>query len=145
DGELPVGTVDDWPDLSVRAVMLDIARDKVPSIETLKTLIERLAGWKVNQVQLYSEHTFAYRDHEEVWRDASPLTAEEIRDLDDYCRERHIELVPNQNCLGHAERWLRHDRYRDLALAPDGYFAFGEQHASSTLDPRNPDALALAR
>ena len=145
DGKLPVGTVDDWPDLSVRAVMLDISRDKVPSIETLHALIDRLAGWKVNQVQLYTEHTFAFRDHEEVWRDASPLTAEEIRGLDAYCRERHVELVPNQNCLGHAERWLKHERYRDLALAPDGFVAYGEHRSPSTLDPRNPDALELAR
>ena len=127
------------------AVMLDISRDKVPTIETLKALIDRLAGWKVNQVQLYTEHTFAFRDHEEVWRDASPLTADEIRDLDRYCRERHVELVPNQNCLGHAERWLRHERYRHLALAPEGFFAFGEHRSPSTLDPRNPEALALAR
>jgi len=145
DGELPIGTIDDWPDLSVRAVMLDISRDKVPTIETLKALIDRLAGWKVNQVQLYMEHTFAYRDHEEVWRDASPFDADDVRDLDRYCRERHVELVPNQNCLGHAERWLSHERYRHLALAPEGFFAFGEQRSPSTLDPRNPEAFELAR
>ena len=75
-------------------------------------------SWKVNQIQLYSEHTFAYRDHETVWRDASPMTAEEIRAVDEYCTERHIELVPNQNCLGHMGRWLAHDEYRHLAMAP---------------------------
>jgi N-acetyl-beta-hexosaminidase len=125
DGRLPVGSVDDWPDLPVRAVMLDISRDKVPTMQTLEALIDRLARWKVNQVQLYTEHTFAFRDHEAVWRDASPLTAEEVRDLDRFCRDRHVELVPNQNCLGHAERWLRHARYRDLALAPEGFVEFG--------------------
>jgi hypothetical protein len=145
EGRLPVGKIDDSPDIATRAVMLDISRDKVPTIETLEALIDRLAEWKVNQLQLYTEHTFAFRDHEEVWRDASPLTAEEIRGLDAYCRERHIELVPNQNCLGHAERWLRHDRYRNLALSPDGYVQFGERMGPSTLDPRNPEALVLVR
>ena len=145
DGELPMGKIDDWPDLPVRAVMLDISRDKVPSIETLHQLIDRWAEWKVNHVQLYTEHTFAFAEHEEVWRDASPLTAAEIRELDAYCAARHIELAPNQNCLGHAERWLRHDRYRDLALAPDGFFEHGEHRPPSTLDPRNPAALALVR
>ena len=98
--------------------MLDISRDKVPTMDTLFALIDRLAGWKVNQIQLYSEHTFAYRDHEVVWRDASPMTADEIRAVDAYCTERHIELVPNQNCLGHMDRWLQHDEYRHLAMAP---------------------------
>jgi hypothetical protein len=145
DGRLPAGRIEDWPDLAVRAVMLDIARDKVPTIETLHGIVDRLAEWKVNQVQLYTEHTFAYRDREEVWRDASPLTPDEIDALDSYCRARHIELVPNQNCLGHAERWLRYERYRPLALQPEGFTEFGQWRGPSTLDPRNPAALELVR
>jgi hexosaminidase len=144
-GELPIGTIDDWPDLAVRAVMLDISRDKVPTLETLRALVDRLSEWKVNQLQLYVEHTFAYRGHDEVWRDASPFTAAEIRELDAYCRARHVELVANQNCLGHAERWLRHDRYRALALSPDGYVELGQRHGPSTLDPGNPASLELVR
>ena len=53
--------------------MLDVSRDKVPTIATLTALVDRLASLKVNQVQLYSEHTFAYRDHPEVHAAASPL------------------------------------------------------------------------
>lgn len=142
DGVLPVGEVRDWPDLPVRAVMLDIARDKVPTMATLFALIDRLAEWKVNQIQLYSEHTFAYRAHEVVWRDASPMTAEEIRAVDEYCRERHIELVPNQNCLGHMGRWLAHDEYRQLAMAPS---ADQPDRAPTTIEPTNPESLALVR
>src|SRR5207249_10707589 len=120
-GALPRGTITDWPDTPVRGVMLDISRDKVPTLATLLELVDRLASWKVNQLQLYTEHTFAYRDHDAVWRAASPITADEIRAIDDYCRARHVELVPNQNCLGHMDRWLRHPRYQPLALAPDGF------------------------
>ena len=108
DGGLPIGTIRDHPDLAIRGVMLDVSRDKVPTMDTLYALIDRLASWKVNQVQLYSEHTFAYRNHPEVHADASPFTPEEIRALDAFCRERHVELVPNQNCLGHMNRWLEH-------------------------------------
>lgn len=141
-GSLPVGEVRDWPDLPIRAVMLDIARDKVPTMETLFALIDRLAAWKVNQIQLYSEHTFAYADHETVWRDASPMTAEEIRAVDEYCRLRHIELVPNQNCLGHMGRWLAHDEYRHLAMAPT---PDQPDRAPTTIEPTNPESLALVR
>jgi hexosaminidase len=146
DGSIPIGTIRDHPDLPVRAVMLDVSRDKVPSMETLRDLIDRLASWKINQVQLYSEHTFAYRNHSEVHADASPFTAAEIRDLDEFCRERHVELVPNQNCLGHMNRWLQHDRYRSLAIEPDGFVdPFGLWHTAMTIDPANPDSLALVR
>jgi hexosaminidase len=144
-GELPVCEIEDWPDLPVRGVMLDVSRDKVPTMETVERLIDRLASWKVNQVQLYMEHTFAYRNHADVWADASPFTADEVRHLDGFCRARHIELVPNQNCLGHMGRWLEHDRYRDLALFPDGWTERGRWRAPTTVDPAKPGSLALVR
>jgi hypothetical protein len=134
----------DWPDLAVRGVMLDIARDRVPTLETLYALIDRLAGWKLNQLQLYTEHTFAYAGHEEVWRHADPYTPDDLRAIDAYCRGHGVELVANQNTLGHFERWLRHERYRPLAIAPDGFeWVFGVRRSPMTLDPANPDAFAL--
>jgi len=144
-GSLPVGEVEDWPDLPVRGVMLDVSRDKVPTMATLEAMVDRLASWKVNQLQLYMEHTFAYAPHAEVWRGASPFTPDELRSLDAYCRRRHVELVPNQNCLGHFERWLRHPAYRGLALCPEGFEQYGRWRAPTTLDPANPAAFALVR
>jgi len=117
---LPCLEIEDWPDFPARGVMLDISRDKVPTMATLFSLIDRLAEWKVNQLQLYIEHTFAYAGHEAVWRDASPMLPGEIQSLDEYCRARFIELAPNQNSFGHMERWLRHPKYLPLAEAPDG-------------------------
>ena len=113
--QLPYLTINDWPDFPVRGVMLDISRDKVPTQATLLALVELLAGWKINQLQLYTEHTFAYTQHPEVWADASPMTGDDILALDAYCRARFIELVPNQNTFGHMERWLKHPRYAALA------------------------------
>jgi hypothetical protein len=145
-GRLPVGTIRDWPDLPVRGVMLDISRDKVPTMATLEAMVDRLASWKVNQVQLYFEHTFAYYSREEVWGRASPLTAEEVAHLDAYCRARHVELVPNQNCLGHMGRWLVHERYRPMAVAPDGWADMrGHMHLPTTIDPAKPASLAFVR
>jgi hypothetical protein len=118
--DVPCVDIEDEPGLAVRGVMLDVSRDKVPTMATLKSLIDLLASWKINQFQLYIEHTFAYAAHREVWADASPLTAEEIRELDAFCRERFVELVPNQNSFGHLERWFSHERYRPLAETSGG-------------------------
>jgi hypothetical protein len=125
--------------------MLDVSRDKVPSMATLFALVDQLAEWKVNHLQLYLEHTFAYRDHREVWAEADPFTPTEIRILDAYCRDRFIELAPNQNAFGHMERWLKHPRYRPLAECPEGFSTpSGEWRPNpSTLDPGNPGSLAL--
>lgn len=118
---LPCLVIEDFPDFPERGVMLDVSRDKVPTLETLFALIDQLARWKINRLQLYMEHTFAYAGHEVVWKGASPLTAAEVRELDAWCAARHVELVPNQNSFGHMHRWLVHEPYRALAECPDGF------------------------
>ncbi|MCZ7545510.1 MAG: beta-N-acetylhexosaminidase [Anaerolineae bacterium] len=143
-GALPCLYVEDWPDFANRGVMFDISRDRVPTMETLYMLVDMLAEWKVNQFQLYMEHTFAYRDHRAVWEHASPLTAAEVMALDAYCHERFIELVPNQNSFGHMERWLNHPRYIDLAESPEGFpFRGGWYEGPFSLCPLEPGSLAL--
>ncbi len=114
-GRVPCLRIDDHPDFLKRGIMLDISRDKVPTMATLHRLVDMMAGLKLNELQLYTEHTFAYARHREVWASASPITPDEIRQLDAYCRARHIELVPNQNSFGHMERWLKHRAYKPLA------------------------------
>lgn len=136
DGSLPAGEIVDRPDFPVRGLMLDISRDKVPTMETLYSLVDLLSDLKINHLELYTEHTFAYSAHKEVWAAASPMTGEDILLLDAYCRERFIELVPNQNSFGHMHRWLSLPRYRDLAECPDGFEPYG-------LDPSNPACLEL--
>ena len=136
--------VSDTPDFANRGVMLDISRNKVPTMQTLFELVDMLASWKINQLQLYTEHTFAYRNHREVWQHASPITEQEILELDAFCRVRHIELVPNQNSFGHMRPWLIHDRYRDLAECPDGCDTiWGHFDQPFSLNPLDPRSLAL--
>ncbi len=119
---LPACTIEDAPDFPARGVMLDVSRCKVPTMETCKQLIDRLASMRLNQVQLYIEHTFAFSAHKAVWHDSSPFTHEDILELDQYCSERFVELVPNFNSFGHFGRWLKHPEYKNLAECPDSKF-----------------------
>jgi hypothetical protein len=147
---IPAMTIDDAPDFERRGVMLDCSRDRVPQLRTLYALIDLLASWKINELQLYTEHTFAYAGHEEVWAQASPFTPSDIEALVRYCQARFIDLVPCQSSLGHMERWLKHPRYAPLAEAPDGFTlpweSWGELQIvrpPSTLDPSDPGSLKL--
>lgn len=143
---LPCLEITDEPDFPNRGVMLDISRDKVPTLETLFSLVDLFASWKINQLQLYTEHTFAYQQHPEVWVDASPFTGEEILKLDAFCRERFIELVPNQNSFGHLEHWLKLPRYKPLAEAPDGFdVPWGHQEGPFSLCPVDKGSLDLLK
>lgn len=142
---LPCVTITDWPDFPARGVMLDISRDKVPTMASLESLVRRLASWRANQLQLYIEHAYAYRGHERVWRGASPMTASQLRRLDKLCRDHGIELVPNQNSLGHMERWLRHEDYAPLAECNGPYKTpWGETRTRpTTLNPVDPRSIRL--
>ena len=127
-----------------RAYLLDISRDKVPTMSTLRLLVELLARFGYNQLQLYIEHTFAYSAHEAVWKDASPLTAAEIRQLNACCAMNGIELVPNQNAFGHLERWLVKPEYNHLAELPQGgaMTPWGTlKKEPTTLCPTDPKSL----
>jgi hypothetical protein len=142
---LPALNILDWPDYAARGVMLDVSRCKVPTLDSLFELVDLLASLKLNQLQLYTEHTFAYRDHREVWANASPLTGQDILELDAYCEARFVDLVPNQNSFGHMVPWLTHPRYADLAEAPEG-FAYpwgGRSKGPFSLNPTDPRSLEL--
>lgn len=133
--------VADYPDFPVRGVMIDISRDKVPTMETLYAFTDMLASWKINHLQLYTEHTFAYKNHYEIWKDASPMTAEQIRQLDKFCKERFIDLVPNQNSFGHMERWLKHEKYIYMAEAPDYVDTKWGRRRQHDLYPAEPNSI----
>ncbi len=146
-GAIPCLEIEDRPDFARRGVLLDISRDKVPTMGTLRSLVDLFAEWKVNELQLYVEHTFAYEGHREVWEGASPMTGEEFETLDGWCRERGIDLVPNQNSFGHMERWLVHPRYAPLAEIPfpEERLRAGERPGFMSLCPVDPRSLDLVR
>ncbi len=151
---LPTLELDDAPAFARRGVMLDISRDKVPTLDSLFALVDNLERLKINHLQLYTEHTFAYAGHEEVWQSASPLTPEELRELGGFCEARGIELAANQNCLGHLHRWFALPRYAPLAeiQGADTPWTFEtddgrriEKRGPFSLCPTDPRSLELVR
>lgn len=145
--KLPYLKIQDWPDFARRGVMLDVSRGRVPRLETLLDLAEKLADFKINELQLYTEHTFAYRKYPGVWRTWGALTPREIRLLDTRCRELGIDLVPNQNSFGHLQEFLAHPKLKPLAEVPAPYEDdTGEfVRPPTTLAPNHPETLSFLR
>jgi len=114
-GNFPQVQVSDHPDFKRRGVTMDISRCKVPTMESLYQYIDMFASWKINEIQLYTEHTFEYQNHKKVWQDDGALSADNILALDKYCADKFIDLVPNQNGFGHMQRWLEHKEYWNIA------------------------------
>ncbi len=141
---VPCVEVEDAPDFEYRGFYHDITRGKVPTLATLKELADRLSFYKLNQLQLYIEHSFAFRKHSEIWTDSDPITAEDILILDEYCKKRGIELVPSLSTFGHLYHALISKTYGHL----NEYVEFGdtpyrwtERQLHYTLDVSNPDSI----
>jgi hexosaminidase len=122
-GTLPALEIDDWPDFPSRGVLLYISNLRVPTMDALFALVDQLAEWKINRLELATEFSFAYRDHRQVWERLDPMTDEETLALDAYCRERFVELVPCQQTFGHLEWWLKWPQYKHLAEVPEDGFS----------------------
>jgi hypothetical protein len=144
---LPCLRIRDWPDFARRGVMLDVSRGRVPKLETLLELAEKLADFKINELQLYTEHTFAYRQYRSVWQSWGALTGREIRALDARCRELGIDLVPNQNSFGHLRYFLADGRLRKLGELAEPYEAETGDflRRPTTLAPNHPGTLPFLR
>jgi hypothetical protein len=141
--KLPYLTIRDWPDFPRRGVMLDISRGRVPRLKTLLELAEKLADLKINELQLYTEHTFAYKKYSKIWQSWGAITGEEIKLLDARCRELGIDLVPNQNSFGHLRYFLADPRLKHLAEIPAPYEDPSQEFVRrpTTLAPKHPGTL----
>jgi hypothetical protein len=144
---LPCLRIRDWPDFARRGVMLDISRGRVPKLETLLDLAEKLSDFKINELQLYTEHTFAYQKYKSVWQSWGALTAKEIQILDARCRELGIDLVPNQNSFGHLRYFLEDSRLKELGELSEPYEADTKDflRRPTTLAPNHPGTLPFLR
>ncbi|MBQ4528180.1 MAG: family 20 glycosylhydrolase [Clostridia bacterium] len=132
---LPCCEIEDSPVFEKRSYMLDISRCRMPKVSTITRLIDLLADLKYNEFQLYME-SFVYKckAYPKYTEDFDCLTPEDIEYLVDYCEERFIDLVPNQNSLGHMGTWLDEEEFKPLALT-DG------SHRSTTINPLLPETF----
>ncbi|MDE5896439.1 MAG: beta-N-acetylhexosaminidase, partial [Clostridia bacterium] len=147
NGNIPCMKIDDEPDLRIRGLMLDISRNKIPTLKTLCKIVDVIAALKVNHFQLYIEgKSFRYPSLGKYYaEDADVLSAQDAAFLEAYCKDRFVEFVPNQNCFGHMSEWLAEKDFNALAECPDGFSFYGVHTPASTLDPGDEGSFRLVK
>ncbi len=111
---IPCMTITDWPNFKLRGWQDDISRGPIVSMDYLKRLIPQMAECKLNCFSLYTEHTFKTKCHPDI-APIDALTPEEIKELEEFCRPYHIQIIGNQQCSGHFEKILSNPFYSHLA------------------------------
>lgn len=116
---VPCMIIDDAPGFEYRGFYHDVTRGKIPTVETLKALIDQMAYYKMNSLQLYIEHTFPFKEFGEYVEKNGYITPDEIKELDDYCYENFIEFIPSIATFGHLYELLEQEQYRELQEIQD--------------------------
>ena len=110
---IPCYNIFDYPSLEYRGWMDDISRGPIPTTEFIKEQIRRLAEYKFNFFNLYTEHLFKLDEYPDI-APTDGLTAEEIKELTEYAKDYYIEFIGNQQCFAHAEKTLDNPFYNDI-------------------------------
>jgi len=144
----PCCYIEDEPDFKYRGFYHDVTRGKVPTLASLKKLVDDMAYYKLNKFQIYIEHTFEFKEFEDSIERTGYITADEIRELDKYCIDNFIEFIPSIATFGHLYELLEKDRYKHLSSL-DNFEAnehmWHNRQKHHTLEPTNPESFELAK
>ncbi len=121
--------ITDWPAFSWRGYMIDVGRNYM-SLPLLKQQIDVMAMYKLNIFHFHATEDIAWRiaikqypqltAPENMLRNKGQYYTEaEIKELINYCRERHITFVPEIDMPGHSaafKRAMKTDMQSDSGL-----------------------------
>ncbi len=114
--KLPCGLIRDWPDLSVRMIMLDLAR-QMEHPDYIRRVIDFCARYKINALHLHlTDDQFSCLYHEDYpWlMHPHALQSHQVKELVDYAGNFHIEVIPEIESLGHCRSFIRHPQAGDI-------------------------------
>ncbi len=146
--KVPYLFIEDQPDFKYRGFYHDITRGKIPKMEVLKKMIDDMAYYKMNSLQLYVEHTFEFEETKELIKKTGYISKEEIKELDQYCYDNFIEFIPSIATFGHMFEILNQDKYKHLQVCKDvktpNNFWYSRM-AHHTIDPLNEESFELVK
>jgi len=109
---VPAVKITDYPVLAFRAVHFDL-KHHLDHMNYYYESIDRLARYKINAVVVEFEDKLRYRLQPIVGAPQS-ISIDEMAALTRYANERHIEITPLVQGLGHATFILKHEAYAGL-------------------------------
>ncbi|MBN2151199.1 MAG: family 20 glycosylhydrolase [Candidatus Lokiarchaeota archaeon] len=132
---VPRVRVEDHPKMAVRGLSQDISRGQSPSVEAVKRHIKAMSRFRLNMYQFYIEDMFAFTKYPQIGAGRGPLTAAAVKEIDEFARQYHVEIVPIFQNLSHMENMLLDPEIKEL----------GEYPGAGSLDLSNPKIYDFLR
>lgn len=125
----------DWPMLKVRGFHLTLGSGHMPAFSRLLEIIEQLAEWKYNQLILEYDDRFPWNKHPDIVHPQT-YSMEQLLSLIRFAEQHFVEVVPLLDSLGHAEQYLKHQRYHSLREHPESIHE---------MCPSNPETMRFIK
>ena len=117
EARIPCCRIVDWPSFRVRGWMMDVGRTYI-SLEELKREIDVFSQFKINVFHLHLTENEAWRLESRKYPQLNApesmlrqpgmfYTQDEMRELDAFCRERGVTLIPEIDMPGHSGAFER--------------------------------------
>lgn len=123
EGHIPAVAISDAPSIESRLVMIAIDQGafEVVDVDYWKRIIHELAAAKITHIMPYLEGAgFLYEKYPFLsLKGPDGFTRDKARELSEYAHQRFVELVPQQQSLGHSGAMLYHDELKDLRESGD--------------------------
>ena len=88
------------------SAMIDSSRCGVPTVKTVKRIIDYMAIMGYTMVMLYTEDVIELEGRPYFGYMRGRYTTADLREIDDYAYEYGIEVIPCLECYGHMEKYL---------------------------------------
>lgn len=90
-----------------RGIQLELSRNGVMRVSSIKKIIEYMACEGLNSLVLYLEDVYKLKDYPYFGYMRGSYSEKELCEIDDYAHELGIEVIPAIQVLGHMEQYLR--------------------------------------
>ena len=97
-------------------VMLDVSRNAVMKVETVKRFVDYISAFGYNMLQLYTEDTYEVNNEPYFGHLRGGYKKNEIKEIDAYCKSKVVELIPCIQTLAHLRtifRWFEYQGVND--------------------------------
>lgn len=113
--------------------MFDLSRNAVLTVDSFKSMLNKLALMGLNTVMLYMEDTYAIEGEPYFGYMRGRYTQAELKEIDDYADQFGIEAFPSIQTLAHLEEFLKWQpvwEYKDTK----GALLVGEERTNQLIE-----------
>jgi len=107
------------PQFDMNGIMVDVSRNAVLRMDSIKTILKKMAVMGLNMMMLYTEDTYTVPNRPYFGYMRGRYSYEELKECDDYADMFGIEIIPCIQTLGHLEQVIKWDFTNDFMDTPD--------------------------